>query len=94
MRVIAKRNLMQAATAHGDCVAQVENWFRVASRAQWRSLVEVRQIFPHADLVDDKTVFNIKGNGYRLIVYINYAAQTILFKHLLTHAEYDKGTWR
>ncbi len=94
MRVIAKRNLMQAAAAHGDCVTQVENWFRVASKAQWRSLVEVHQIFPHADLVGDKTVFNIKGNDYRLIVYINYAMQTILFKSLLTHAEYDKGMWR
>jgi mRNA interferase HigB len=43
--------------------------------------------------VGDKTVFNIKGSDYRLIVHINYAMGIIYFKHLLTHAEYDKGTW-
>jgi mRNA interferase HigB len=94
MRIIAKRNLMRAAEAHGDCTSQVENWYRVASSASWRSLVEVRQVFAHADLVGDKTVFNIKGNDYRLIVHINYDLQIILFKHLLTHAEYDQNTWR
>ena len=94
MRIIARRNLMQAARAHGDCVSLVERWYRVARSASWKSLVEVRRVFPHADLVGDKTVFNIKGNDYRLIVHINYELQIILFKHLLTHAEYNTIDWR
>jgi mRNA interferase HigB len=94
VRVIAKRNLVEAARAHSDCVSQVEKWYRVASKATWSSLADVRQIFPHADLVGDKTVFNIKGNDYRLIVHINYTLQIILYKHLLTHAEYDQAAWR
>jgi mRNA interferase HigB len=94
VRVIAKRNLMEAARVHGDCVSQVEKWYRAASKATWRSLEDVRRIFPHADLVGDKTVFNIKGNDYRLVVHINYELQIILYKQLLTHAEYDRATWR
>ena len=49
---------------------------------------------PYAAIVGDKTVFNIKGNDYRLIVHIRYSTGTIYIKDLLTHAEYDKGTWK
>jgi mRNA interferase HigB len=94
MRVIAKRRLMELATKHGDCVDQVADWYRVARRSDWRNLAEVRQSFRHADTVGDKTVFNIKGNDYRLIVHIRYSTGTIYIKDLLTHAEYDKGTWK
>jgi mRNA interferase HigB len=94
MRVIAKRRLMELATKHGDCVDQVADWYRVARRSDWRNLAEVRQSFRHADIVGDKTVFNIKGNDYRLIVHIRYSTGTIYIKDLLTHAEYDKGTWK
>jgi mRNA interferase HigB len=93
MRVIAKRRLMELAATHGDCVDQVADWYRVARRSDWRNLAEVRASFRHADTVGDKTVFNIKGNDYRLIVHIRYSTGTIYIKDLLTHAEYDKGTW-
>jgi mRNA interferase HigB len=94
MRIIAKRNLLQAALAHGDCVGQVTDWYNRARAATWRSLADVRKTYRTADLVGDKTVFNIKGNDYRLIVHINYVMGIMYFKHLLTHAEYDKGTWK
>jgi len=66
----------------------------VAKHACWRSLVDVRQVYPHADFVDPFTVFNIKGNAYRLVTKIEYRWQMIFVKHLLTHAEYDKGDWK
>jgi mRNA interferase HigB len=94
MRVIAKRRLMELVAKHGDCVDQVADWYRVARRSDWRNLAEVRESFRHADTVGDKTVFNIKGNDYRLIVHIRYSTGTIYIKDLLTHAEYDKGTWK
>ncbi|MEG3979486.1 type II toxin-antitoxin system HigB family toxin [Microcoleus sp. T3B2] len=40
------------------------------------------------------TVFNIKGNNYRLIVSIDYESQLIYIKYILTHAEYDKEKWK
>ncbi|MFI5273811.1 MAG: type II toxin-antitoxin system HigB family toxin [Ktedonobacterales bacterium] len=94
MRIIAKSRLMAFAAAHGDCVDQVTAWYNIASKATWRNLSDVRRTFPHADLVGDKTVFNIKGNDCWLIVYIRYDLGMIYIKSLLTHAEYDKGTWK
>lgn len=94
MRIIAKRRLMELAVAHGDCVEQVSAWYVQACKETWRSLSDVRLTYRHADLVGDKTVFNIKGNAYRLITYINYEAGIIYIKNLITHAEYDKGAWK
>lgn len=98
MRVIAKKRLMELArelsARHGDCVEQVSAWYRIASKATWHDLSDVRQAFRHADIVGDKTVFNIKGNNCRLIVHINYTTRTIYIRDLLTHNEYDNGGWK
>jgi len=94
VRIIAKRNLLRMAEAHGDCVGQVTDWYNRASKADWHSLTDVRATYRTADIVGDKTVFNIKGNDYRLIVHINYETSIIYIKRLLTHAEYDKNAWK
>jgi mRNA interferase HigB len=59
-----------------------------------RTLEEVRQSHGSAEAVGNFTVFNIKGNAYRLIVGIDYEIGTIYFKYFLTHAEYDKEKWK
>ena len=69
-------------------------WYKVAKKAEWKSLVDVKQTYSSADYVDPYTVFNIRGNRYRLIVHIKYEWQTIFIKHVLTHEEYDKGDWK
>ena len=51
-------------------------------------------IYPKAEAVGNFTVFNIKGNRYRLIVDLVYASQRIYIKYVLTHAEYDKDEWK
>jgi mRNA interferase HigB len=56
--------------------------------------MDVRKTYSHADFVDPYTVFNIKGNNYRLVVKIEYRWQLIFVKHLLTHAEYERGGWK
>jgi len=56
--------------------------------------MEVRLTFPTADAVGRFTIFNIKGNAYRLITEINYRTGRIFLRHLLTHADYDKGAWK
>jgi mRNA interferase HigB len=69
-------------------------WYRIAAKADWKSLAEVRKTYPHADLVGDKTVFNIRDNEYRLITTIQYNMGKIFIREILTHAEYDVGTWK
>jgi mRNA interferase HigB len=58
------------------------------------NLEDIRQIYRDAEAVGNFTVFNIKGNKYRLIVGIDYENQTVYYKYLLTHSEYDKNEWK
>ncbi|HXB67250.1 MAG TPA: type II toxin-antitoxin system HigB family toxin [Candidatus Acidoferrales bacterium] len=76
----------------------LDSWYRAAKSAKWKSLEEIRRTYAHADgvPVGDKvyTVFNIKGNKFRLIAEIFFEEQTILVRHVLTHAEYDQEDWK
>ncbi len=94
MHVISRRRLLEASDRHGDLAEPLDVWYRIAKRAAWTNLVEVREQLPTADLVGRFLVFNIKGNAYRLIVEVFFASQVILIRHVLTHAEYDKGGWK
>lgn len=85
--------MLEAAEKHADLAGPLDIWYRLAKRAEWRSLEDVRATFPAADAVGRYTVFNIKGNGYRLIVEMNYRTGRVFIRHVLTHAEYDKGGW-
>ncbi|MEA2172733.1 MAG: mRNA interferase HigB [Blastocatellia bacterium] len=79
---------------HSDAESKSNAWYEVASKANWKNIVEVRQTYPHADAVGTCTVFNIKGNRYRLVVIIDYRAQIIFIKNILTHADYNKKKWK
>jgi mRNA interferase HigB len=92
--VISKSAWREVVAADSALEKAISEWHTIAKQASWRSLVEVRRTYPHADFVDPYTVFNIKGNAYRLVVRIGYRWQIIFVKHLLTHAEYDKGDWK
>lgn len=94
MRVISRKILRQFCQNHGDSCTSLEQWYRIASKAQWRNLLEVQQTYKTAEAVGNFTVFNIKGNSYRLITDVIYVRQTIYIKYILTHAEYDKGGWK
>jgi mRNA interferase HigB len=92
--VISKSAWRQAVAADHTLESSISEWYKIATSATWRNLVEVRKVYPSADAVGPYTVFNIKGNTYRLIVKIEYRWQMIFVKHVLTHAEYDKGEWK
>jgi mRNA interferase HigB len=94
MHVITRRALRIFARAHADAEAPLDTWHRIANAAKWASIEDVRRAFPPADFVSPHAVFNIKGNTYRLIVKIDYQYQLIFIKHILTHAEYGKDTWK
>ena len=94
MHVISRKRLLEAAEEHADLGATLDVWYRIAKKAEWKNLVEVRRVLPTADAVQKFTVFNIKGNAYRLITEINYRTGRVFLRHVLTHAEYSKGAWK
>jgi mRNA interferase HigB len=94
MHLISPTRLRDKASAFPDVSQQIEAWIVSVAQERWRNLENVRTTFRDAEAVGNFTVFNIKGNKYRLIVGIDYEDGTIYFKYLLTHAEYDKDKWK
>lgn len=94
MHIISRKKLLEAGSRHGDLVEPLDVWYRTAKKATWKNLLDIRQQMPAADGVGQFVVFNIKGNTYRLIAEVYYASQVILVRHVLTHAEYDRGGWK
>jgi len=93
VHIISRKMLLEAAGKHAELSEPLDMWYRLAKRANWRNLAEVRQVLPSADAVEGFTVFNIKGKAYRLITEINYRTGRIFLRQVLTHAEYSKGAW-
>ena len=94
VRVISRKILREFCQIHADSCDALYSWYRVASRAKWENLTQVRATYQSAEAVGNFTVFNIKGNRYRLIVDIIYPTQRIYIKYVLTHAEYDREKWK
>ena len=79
--------------------AALDAWARLALSAAWKNLVDTRKTIPHADQVRVKsgrtvTVFNVCGNDFRLITAIHYDRLKVFILDFLTHAEYNKDTWK
>jgi mRNA interferase HigB len=94
MHLITIRNLRQDTAPYPDVQKQLNDWNDIVKGAKWQSSIDVQTIYRDAEAVDNFTVFNIKGNKYRLIVSIDYEAQLIYYKYFLTHAEYDRENWK
>lgn len=94
MNVISFKRLREFVLTHKDASGFLTAWYTVAKKAHWRSLAAVKEIYPSADLVGRYTVFNIKGNKYRLISRVIYRSQTVFIIRVLTHEEYDLGKWK
>ena len=94
MHVISRKKLNEAALRHSEIEPALDAWFRITKKAVWQNLADVRKTFASADAVEKWTVFNIKGNKYRLITEINYRFGRIYIRQVLTHAQYDQEKWK
>lgn len=92
MRIISKKMLLDhwALSGRGDSEEPLKAWHAIAKEASWKHFADVRQQFGSASAVGDRVVFNIAGNKYRLVTYINYGFHTIYVRFVGTHAEYDE----
>jgi mRNA interferase HigB len=94
MRVISRRRLRDFWDRLGDAKEPLIRWFKLAENAEWTNFAELRADCPTADVVGHLTVINVSGNEYRLILEIFFEDEVVLVRHVLTHAEYDKGKWK
>ena len=92
--MISRAATLSFSAGHADAYVPLMNWYRITKGAEWRHLADVRRDFAHADVAGRRTVFNIKGNDYRLIARVNYRTRRVFILHILTHDEYTKGKWK
>jgi mRNA interferase HigB len=90
MRIIARRKLVEFWTSHPRSEQQLKAWYAEAESASWASPADVKAMYGNASILKDgRVVFNICGNEYRLVVWINYDFFTIYIRFVGTHSEYD-----
>ena len=92
MQILARRTLKDFWARHPQAETPLSVWFTLVSKAQWQGPADVRAMFGNSvDFVaDNRIIFDISGNKYRLIVHVAYRFNRVLIKFVGTHADYDK----
>lgn len=91
MRVISFAALRNFIAIHADAEQPLRDWYKKVTQAYWRNLADMRGDFRTVDYVgNDRYVFDIKGNRYRLVVIVLFVNQKVYVRFVGTHAEYDR----
>lgn len=92
MQIIARRTLPRFWEQHNQAETPLRAWYAIVDRSAWAGPADVKRMFgTTVDFVgDNRIVFDIGGNKYRLVVHVAYAYKRVLVKFVGTHAQYDK----
>jgi mRNA interferase HigB len=91
MRIIALKTLRDYWEQHPTARQPLQAWYEDARHATWESPAAIKAVYRNASIVaNNRVVFNIKGNDYRLIIAINYRFGIGYIRFVGSHAEYDK----
>lgn len=91
MRIIALKTLRDYWEQHPDARQSLQAWYDDARHALWDDPAAIKAVYRNASIVaNNRVVFNIKGNHYRLIVAINYRFGIVYIRFIGSHHEYDK----
>jgi len=91
MRSIALRALREFWKKRPDGEVPLRSWYAIASRADWRTPADIKAAYRSASFIaNNRVVFNIKGNDYRLIAAVHYNRRMMFIRYVGTHRDYDK----
>lgn len=91
MRVIARKALRDFWGKHPDAEQPLKEWFAVAVKATWRTPAQIKAVYRNASfLANNRVVFNIKGNDFRLVAAIKYTHGILYIRFIGTHAAYNR----
>ena len=93
MKVVGKGLLDDFSRVHADARSQIALWLYEVEDAEWKTPSDIKERYSHASFVaDNRVIFNLKGNKYRIDVKVSYKIQVVMIVRVGTHTEYDK--WR
>lgn len=93
MRIITKAKLIDFWERHNGAKAPLMSWYNITIEPQFKDFNDLKKSFGQVDYVEGKYIFNI-GSAYRLVTAIHFNRQMVFIRHVLTHAEYDRGKWK
>ncbi|MCP4347924.1 MAG: type II toxin-antitoxin system HigB family toxin [Desulfobacterales bacterium] len=94
MRIISRRIIRRFCDKHPDATFTLDRWYRIITKMEVKSFVELCSLFPNADMVGKYVIFNIGENKYRLITHIHFNKKVIYIRDILTYEEYDRENWK
>ncbi len=90
-RIFSKRTLREFWENHAETEQYLKTWYDTAIHSNWKTPNEVKNTYASASILkNERIVFNIKGNDYRLVAKFNFQKGWIFIRFIGTHAEYDK----
>lgn len=91
MRIISRRMLREFWERHPDSCMPLQAWFHDVEQAVWNGPADIKAVYRNASfLANNRVVFNIKGNKYRLVVIVIYKHGVVYIRFVGTHGEYEK----
>ena len=91
MKVLGLAKLHEFCESHVECTTQIQAWIAEAKEAEWTTPNDIKARYVNASfLSENRVIFNIKGNSYRLDTKLYYERQVIIVKRIGTHSEYNK----
>jgi len=91
VRVVSRKKIVDFYSLHANSKTALEEWYQKITKRNFSNLNELKGVFSTADYVgNNRIVFNIKGNDYRLIAIVIYMSRKVYIRWIGTHAEYDK----
>lgn len=91
MHVISRKKLREFWETHPDAQSSLESWFIDVKHAEWQKPDGVKSVYRNASIIgNNRIVFNIKGNKYRIVVSAQYRHKIVFIRFIGTHSEYDK----
>jgi mRNA interferase HigB len=94
VHIITRKALIEFWEKHPESQTALLRWFKIVQKTEFNNFADLRKVFPSADKLDPWIIFNIGGNKYRLITSIHFKRDKVYIRHVLTHAEYDRGDWK
>lgn len=94
MHIITQKRIWEAMKKHPGSANALNGWYRVIKKNFFTNFAELKKSFNSVDKVGNMFVFDIGGNKLRLITNIYFQRQKVYIRYILTHAEYDKNTWK
>lgn len=91
MHIVTKRTISTFSTKHAEAKTALEEWYTKTKKADWKTFEDIKMTFNSVDSAgNDRYVFNIKGNKYRLVGLIFFHIKIVYIRFIGTHAEYDE----